>query len=405
MRDQDKSKAQLVTELAELRRQLAEAQALKDEKRQYHKIFEQGPLAICIVDSNLRYTTVNDKMCDFTGYDRDELIGQAISQITSPEDIELDQDLTQQVFSEILPLYQIEKRYIRKDGKVVWGKLTVMVVCDEDRQPLYGLRLIEDITNYKEAEDALRNHAAELERSNRELENFAYVASHDLQEPLRKIRTFSGRLQTKYRNQLDDRGQDYLSRMEHAASRMQILINDLLSFSQATSQNRLSVEVDLNLIVTEVLLDLETHIEEVSAQIEVAELPTIEADSTQMRQLMQNLISNAIKFHREGEVPVVKISSRVFKERRQNGLIPLNSQLCQIIIEDNGIGFDNKYADRIFAVFQRLHGHAQFKGTGVGLAICRKIVEHHKGHVTAQSSPGQGATFIITLPLKQTSSE
>jgi DNA-binding LacI/PurR family transcriptional regulator/signal transduction histidine kinase len=245
----------------------------------------------------------------------------------------------------------------------------------------------------QQAEQELQRYAAELERSNRELENFAYVASHDLQEPLRKIQTFGGRIQAKYSDLLDERGRDYLERIQSAAVRMQTLIQDLLAFSRVHTKTDPFKTVDLNVVVREVLSDLETHLEETKGQIEVGELPTIEADQTQIRQLFQNLISNALKFHQNRQVPIVKIQSIQKQEHEQ--------ELRQITIEDNGIGFDEKYAERIFGVFQRLHSRSEYEGTGVGLAICRKIVERHGGSITAKSSPGQGATFIITLPIKQ----
>jgi signal transduction histidine kinase len=242
------------------------------------------------------------------------------------------------------------------------------------------------------ANDQLKNSAVQLERSNRELHDFASVASHDLQEPLRKVQAFGEQLKTKYREALDEQGRDYLDRMLNAAKRMQSLIQDLLQFARVTSQALPFLPVDLSRVAQEVLSDLEVRIGETKALVEVGDLPTIDADAMQMRQLLQNLIGNALKFHQEGTPPAV----RVYAEKLEAHL-PANG-MFRMVVKDEGIGFDEKYLDRIFTVFQRLHGRAQYEGTGIGLAICRKIAQRHGGDITAQSAQGQGATFVVTLP-------
>ncbi|HEY9744174.1 MAG TPA: response regulator [Coleofasciculaceae cyanobacterium] len=242
----------------------------------------------------------------------------------------------------------------------------------------------------------------ELARSNAELQQFASIASHDLQEPLRKIQAFGDRLKTKCNEALTEQGRDYLDRMQNAAGRMQTLIDDLLMLSRITTKAQPFVPVDLAQVIQEVLSDLEVRIDETKGQVEVGRLPTIEADSLQMRQLLQNLIGNALKFHPKTEPPKVRIYSQLLNDEEQqptgNSITPTH---CQIVVEDNGIGFDEKYLDRIFNVFQRLQGRSEYEGTGMGLAICRKIAERHGGSLTAESTPGQGATFIVTLPIKQ----
>lgn len=254
----------------------------------------------------------------------------------------------------------------------------------------------------KRAEDSLKAYTARLNQSNRDLQDFAYVASHDLQEPLRKIRTFSDRLNTKYGEILGKQGRDYLERMEGAAARMQNLIDDLLELSRVTTKAQPFAPVDLNEVARAVVSDLEARIDQVEGRVEVSELPTIEADRLQMRQLLQNLISNAIKFHREEEAPVVKVYSRLLERREEELSWGLSDRgVCQILVEDNGIGFDEKYLDRVFVPFHRLHGRGVYEGTGMGMPICRKVVERHGGDLTAKSAPAQGATFIVTLPVKQ----
>ncbi|TAF07085.1 MAG: GAF domain-containing protein [Nostocales cyanobacterium] len=237
----------------------------------------------------------------------------------------------------------------------------------------------------------------ELARSNEELQQFAFIASHDLQEPLRKIKTFGERLQVNCGDSLSEQGNDYLQRMQNAALRMQTLIEDLLTLSRVTTKAQPYVTVNLVQITQEVLSDLEVRIQQTGGKIEVGELPTIQADPLQMRQLLQNIIGNALKFHRQNQPPIIKIYSQILDNNIDD--ISTDNTFYQIIVEDNGIGFAEKYLDRIFNIFQRLHGRSEYEGTGIGLAICKKITERHHGTITAQSQPGQGAKFIITLPI------
>ena len=255
----------------------------------------------------------------------------------------------------------------------------------------------------KMAQDRLEKTAAMLSQSNRELQDFASVASHDLQEPLRKIQAFGDRLKTKCEDQLNEDGKDYLARMQNAANRMQTLINDLLTFSRVTTKAQPFSKVDLEVVVRDVLSDLEVRIEQTGGTVEVSNLPVIDADRLQMRQLFQNLIANALKFRKPNEAAVVRISSLSESSHEVEGASWLltTPDVVEISISDNGIGFDEKYLDRIFTVFQRLHGRNAYEGTGVGLAVCRRIVERHGGTITAQSKPDCGATFIIKLPVNQ----
>lgn len=245
------------------------------------------------------------------------------------------------------------------------------------------------------ARNGLQLQAQQLASSNRELEEFARVASHDLQEPLRKVQAFGDRLRDRYAENLPDAGRDYVDRMLNATARMQTLINDLLTFSRVTTRGRPFERVDLAKVAGQVLSDLEVRVEETSGVVHLNNLPTIDADSTQMRQLFQNLISNALKYHRAGTPPVVNVTARITEGGR----------ICRIEFVDNGIGFESKHAQRIFAVFQRLHGRGEYEGTGVGLAVCRKIAERHRGTIEAHGEPGEGATFVVTLPATQENKE
>lgn len=243
--------------------------------------------------------------------------------------------------------------------------------------------------------EALTQYADELERSNRELEDFAFVASHDLQEPLRKIRAFGDRLQVKFGPQLGEQGLDYARRMHAASERMSVLIDDLLSFSRVTTRQKPFEQVDLNVLLERVRDDLEFAIESTDAQLVADKLPTIEADESQLSQVFANLISNSLKFRSHTEKPLVKISCRNITSAADE------RDWVRLIFSDNGIGFDEKYKDRIFNLFQRLHGRDEYSGTGIGLALCRKIVERHGGVIDVEAKQGEGATFIIDLPLTQ----
>lgn len=262
-----------------------------------------------------------------------------------------------------------------------------------------------EIGERKHAEAELATYAARLEQSNSALQDFAYVASHDLQEPLRKIQAFGDRLRAKCAEALGEQGRDYLERMQDASGRMQNLINDLLTYSRVATQTQPFVAVDLAQVARATLSDLETRLEQTGGRVELGALPTLEADPLQMRQLLQNLLGNALKFHRPDVAPLIKLESQILQGWARSDSYGLAASACQILVRDNGIGFDEKYLDRVFVPFQRLHGRGVYEGTGIGLAICRKIVEQHGGAITAQSQPGQGTTFIITLPLKKPDSE
>ena len=257
--------------------------------------------------------------------------------------------------------------------------------AEEERT--FRTQLEREVERTKAAERRLETTMVELRRSNEELQNFAFVASHDLQEPLRKIRAFSDRVRRRGAETLDEESLDSLRRVENAADRMQRLILDLLELSRITTKTRPRVDVDLNRLLDEVVDDLQTRIEETGGRVEYLELPSVVTDPAQIRQLFQNLIANALKFRREGVPPIVTIVG----EARPDGRLAIE-------VRDNGIGFDEKYSDRIFVVFQRLHGRGEYEGSGIGLAIVRKIVERHGGTIQARGRPEEGAAFLFDLP-------
>lgn len=293
--------------------------------------------------------------------------------------------------------------------KIITTKKTTKVIHalgkridDKDGQPIKFIGSIRDITDRRIIEEDLRNKVEKLNQSNRELEEFAYVASHDMQEPLRKITTFSSRLQEKYSDVLTGEGAMYLTRMAASAENMRKLINDLLEFSRISNTQQPVQTISLNVVLREVKTDLELVIEDTGTTINSVTLPLVPAIYSQMKQIYSNIISNAIKFHKAGTPPVIDIAWS-FLSTEQKLKLELNSETeyYQIHFKDNGIGFDTEYSQKIFNIFQRLHGRSEYPGTGIGLAICKKIVEHHKGKIYAQSTQGEGATFTVILPTTQ----
>ena len=282
-------------------------------------------------------------------------------------------------------------RIVRPDGEVRTLHGEGIVLTDDEGTVVGMTGTGHDVTEQVAAERALEHTNEELRRRNEELQQFAYAASHDLQEPLRKISSFADILATDYTDRLDEEGHFFIDRIQDASERLSALIHDLLAFSRVATRFDDLQTVDLDDVLDDVLLDLEFSIRETEATIYRTPLPEVQADPTQMRQLFQNLIGNALKFRQEDRDPVIHVraSSVEHDDRRW----------CRLEVEDNGIGFDEKYLDKVFAPFQRLHGRASYAGTGMGLAICRRIAERHGGSLTATSTPGEGTTFIATLPL------
>jgi signal transduction histidine kinase len=294
-------------------------------------------------------------------------------------------------------------------GLSVLGALAVLVVWGFGRRlaRIQRQQSTERLAQYltlQRSEAELRAYNRKLSESNRDLTDFAYVASHDLQEPLRKIMAFGDRLKTKYGDELGEVGSDYLARMQNAAGRMQTLIEDLLTFSRVTTRGEPFVETDMNGVVRGVVSDLEVAIERAGATVEIGEFPTIQVDPSQMRQLTQNLIGNALKFRRPDTVTFISVKATRLSEE---AAAPHDlAHHCpdgwwQIDIKDNGIGFEQKYADKIFTVFQRLHGRGEYEGSGVGLAVVRRIIERHQGEIWVTSTPNVGTTFHIVVPASQ----
>ncbi len=287
-------------------------------------------------------------------------------------------------------------------GEEKWMELWLRRTYDAAGNPVQDMGILRDISDRRQRESSARHHLEELQRSNRELEDFAYVASHDLQEPLRKITTFCGRLFARYHEQFDREGSLYLDRILASAESMKALINNLLDYSRISLVEESLQPIRLDVLLLRVVNDLELIIEETGARIKIDTLPVIMGHSPLLVQLFTNLFTNAIKFRKPEEAPLLRVRSYLpgVEELVAAGL-PADASFYCISVADNGIGFEPQEAERIFQVFQRLHGKSEFPGTGIGLAICRKITERHGGALTAASTPGAGATFCMYFPAHQ----
>ncbi|MDQ1708056.1 MAG: hypothetical protein QOJ88_1267 [Pyrinomonadaceae bacterium] len=379
--------------------QLQLGQRLRDHQFYTRSLFEANIDALMTTDPAGIITDINKPMEALTGCTRDELIGAPFKNyFTDPDRAEAGIKLV--LSKKKVTNYELTAR--DRDAKETEVSYNATTFYDRDRRLQGVFAAARDITDRKRVDEKLKLYSDKLERSNRELQDFAQVASHDLQEPLRKILSFGDRLKTNAGEALDETSHDYLERMCNAAARMQTLINDLMAFSRVEIKGQAFVPTDLGVIAREVSADLEARIEQAGGRVEIGELPIIDADPMQMRQLLQNLIGNSLKYFRAGVPPIVRLYSEKPLLRHESlGEGGPPRQFCEIVVTDNGIGFDEKYLDRIFTVFQRLHKKGEYEGTGVGLAICRKIVDRHNGTITARSSPGQGSTFVVTLPIIQ----
>ena len=352
---------------------------------------------LCMFDKDQKLIVVNKRYLDIYGFSADvvkpgitlrELMQYSVS-LGNYTAEEAERALAERNDPSQLSRRSVIKQRL-KDGRVI-------AVLNEPMADGGTIATYQDITENERNAAMMFQYTQKLEHSNRELADFAYVASHDLQEPLRKIEAFGERLVNKYGNTLPDDGKMFIDRMQNAAGRMRKLINDLLSYSRVTTDAKGFQKVSLSKILSEVEGDLQIRIEETEATIEYGDLPTIDCEPMQMRQLLQNLLGNALKFRKADVKPIIKVSAHETIDEEKPCIV--------LTIEDNGIGFDNQFKDQIFTIFQRLHSRNEYEGTGIGLATVRKIVERHSGHIDASGQVGVGATFNVTLPIEQGSKE
>jgi PAS domain S-box-containing protein len=374
---------------------------LRRSEEKYRTLLDNIEEGYYELDMDGRYTFVNDALVYLINAPKNKILGANFQQFIDPEYADRVKQAYKAAFQLGGAVHGIEYKVRSKEGLGRYVETSALLSRSTIGE-MAGLRgIVRDITARKQAEQYQIERKA-LERSNKELEQFASVSSHDLQEPLRKIQTLGDRLKTKCGDSLNEEGRSYLERMLHAANRSQTLIDDLLSLSRIATQGQPFVRVDLTKVAKDVVADLEERIEQAGGQVEIGELPIVEADPAQMRQLLQNLIVNGLKFHRPEIKPHIKVFSRIFENKRRSAIAGKSNDLCQILVKDNGIGFDEKYLDRIFQPFQRLHSSKDYEGTGIGLSICRRIAERHGGVISAKSQPGHGATFIVTLKVHHT---
>jgi len=382
-------------------------ESLRKSENRYHLMVEEvQDYAILYLNREGIVENWNAGAEKIKGYKAAEIIGKNFSSFYTAEDKA--SNLPQKLLALAVETGRAKQEgwRVRKDGSRFWASVVITAVHNEKKEVIGFSKVTHDLTEKKKANDALRNNAKELEQKNevlkkmnKELESFAYISSHDLQEPLRKIQTFATRIAEKELEHLSENGRDYFERMQLAAARMQTLIEDLLAYSRTNTSERKYQHTNLNKIVEEVKAELKEELQQKHATIDAGELCHANIIPFQFRQLLHNLISNSLKFSKPEQAPRIKINSEIGSGTRfGNSNLRPSATYCHISVSDNGIGFEEEYREKIFGLFQRLHGRTAFKGTGIGLAIVKKIVDNHNGVITANSQLNNGATFDIYIP-------
>jgi PAS domain S-box-containing protein len=355
---------------------------IKQSKELFRILFYRSPIGTYIIQ-NGHFRLVNRQLAYILGYDEDELIGRLSLSFVLPEDRDAVRENAIKMLKGGCSL-GYEFRVVNKQAKIKWVMETVVPVYYRRKRATLGSLI--DVTERKQMEERLQQMTAEMQRSNTELEQFAYVISHDLQEPLRMVSSYTQLLAKRYGKKLDNDADEFIGYAVDGAKRMQTLLHDLLEYSRVGTRGKPFGLVNCEHVVEQAMANLKIAIEECSASVSYDTLPTVMGDEGQLVRLFQNLIGNAIKFRRE-ETPQVYISAL-----RRNNIITFT-------VKDNGIGIDPQHSQSIFEIFRRLHTREEYPGTGMGLAICKKIVERHGGHISVQSQPGQGSTFYFSVDM------
>jgi len=363
-------------------------EALRESEERFRRSFELAGSGVALIGLDRRFLRVNRRLCEILGYTEAEMLRLTGREISHPDDLDVIDQQRPLLYAGKIDAIRLEKRYLRKDRSAVWVALTITVERTPAGKPQYEIAIYDEITGRKEAEIELRQTHQELTRSNAELEQFAYVASHDLQEPLRMVASYTQLLGKRYGDRLEGDAKEFMAYIVDGASRMKQLIEDLLAYSRVGTRGREFKPVKLESVVERAKTNLRAALEESGGELTHDPLPEVQGDEMQLLQLFQNLAGNAIKFHGEAK-PRVHVSA---SEKESE---------FEIAVQDNGIGIEAQYFERIFMVFQRLHDKGQYPGTGIGLAICKKVVDRHGGHIRVESAPGRGSRFLFTLPKKR----
>jgi chemotaxis family two-component system sensor kinase Cph1 len=359
--------------------------ALLESEKRFRLIFDQLPIGSIIVSLDHTPIRVNNALSIMLGYSKEELLSMKYQEYTHPDDLNMEIEMKILLNSGEIDSFEMEKRYIHKNGNVVWGKLYLSSVKDQTGTPVNIMSMVEDITKRKKLEIKEENLINKLESSNKELEQFAYVSSHDLKEPLRMITSFLQLLQRRYANDLDEDANDFIDFAVEGAQRLNSMINDLLEYSRIGSKEIKFEYLQSEKILETVQINLKPFVEDTNARITHDPLPLIFANDQMMVQLFQNLIGNGIKYRGKAD-PEVHISAEYLDDE------------YIFSVKDNGIGIDPKHLERIFTIFQRLNSREEYDGTGIGLAIAQRILQKHNGRIWVESELGKGSTFYFTIP-------
>lgn len=361
-------------------------EALKNSEAIFRSSMENAPIGMALLSIKGEWLKVNRSLCDMVDYTEEELLNTDYRDMTHPEDLDNDREQIKQILHDEIETYNVEKRYFHKNGHIIWTLVSVTIARHSDGKPNYFIVQIQNITDRKNAEVAQQKLIAQLAHSNMELERFAYVASHDMQEPLRMVVCFSDILSKDFSNLLNDEAKKYLDIVNDSGQRMQEMIQDLLEYSRACNEVELFKSVDGNTALEYALDNINDFIEEKKAEITYDKLPNFVGNPMQFMRLLQNLITNSLKYQPKDSIPRVHV-----------GVKDMGKDWC-ISVQDNGLGIPHEFSEQIFQPFRRLHTWDKIKGTGLGLSICKKIVESHGGTLWVEPAPKRGSIFYFTLP-------